>query len=198
MAIGKTSKTYGTEADLVDSLRRRRHSDPRQWVFIHRLRVGAGFGPVWRDTHRPLAEQIPDPLKRVEQTIDAWAMDLWPSHNFLKVAYEVKVSRQDFFRELEHPEKREAAMLLSNRFYFVVPGGLVSVRDIPEGCGLIYVHETRCVTVKEAPYHRGPEPTWAFISAVLRKGVDPLVKYDYASPAPLSPAGPEAGPALDA
>ena len=182
MPVGKTSKTYGTEADLVEALRTR-HGDPRQWVFVPRLRVGAGFGQVirWRD--RTLAEQVPNPLDRVEQTIDAWAMDLWPAHNFRKFAYEVKVSRQDFFRELEHPEKREAAVMLSNYFFFVTPPGLVSVLEVPEDCGLLYVTSTRCYTAKAAPRHQGPEPTWAFISSVLRREV-----------APSDPGGADADP----
>jgi hypothetical protein len=96
-------------------------------------------------------------------------MDLWPSHNFKKIAYEVKVSRADFFHELENPQKREAAILLSNRFYFAVPAALVSVAEVPEGCGLIYVGDRRCKTVKESARHFGPEPTWSFISSVLRR-----------------------------
>jgi hypothetical protein len=166
---GKTTRTYGTEDQVLQSLRRLRHHDRRQWVFIPHLRVGAGFGQVWRRPDLSLAEQVPNPLDRVEQTIDAWAMDLWPSHNFKKIAYEVKVSRADFFHEVENPRKREAAILLSNRFYFAVPVGLVSVAEVPEGCGLIYVGEDRCRTVLESARHPGPEPTWSFISSVLRR-----------------------------
>lgn len=169
MPLGKTSRTYGTESELLAALKHFRHSDPRQWVFVPRLRVGAGFGQVFRWRDRTLAEQVPNPLERVEQTIDAWAMDLWPSHNFRKFAYEVKVSRQDFFREVEHPEKREAAVLLSNYFFFVTPPGLVSVLEVPGDCGLLYITSDRCYTAKAAPRHQGPDPTWAFISSVLRR-----------------------------
>ena len=172
MKTGKTSRTYGTEGELLDTLRQCRHHDRRQWVFIPHLRVGTGYtvGSVYPGL--PLYERAPNPLNRVEQTIDAWAMDLWPSHNFKKISYEVKVSRQDFFHELGNPQKREAAMLLSNRFYFVVPAGLVSPLEVPEGCGLIYVGNARCRTVKESARHSGPKPTWSFISSVLRRGLE--------------------------
>lgn len=169
MKIGKTSRTYGTEGEVLETLYWQRHHDRRQWLFISHLRVGSGFGQVWRRAGLSLADQVPNPLDRVEQTIDAWAMDLWPSHRFLKVAYEVKVSRADFFHEMENPRKREAAILLSNRFYFAVPVGLVSVAEVPEGCGLIYVGESRCRMVKESARTSGPEPTWGFISSVLRR-----------------------------
>jgi hypothetical protein len=177
LKMGKTSRTYGTERELTETLRQCRHHDQRQWVFIPRLRVGAGFGNVLRLEGRTLAEQVPNPLERVEQTVDAWAMDLWPSHNFKKIAYEVKVSRADFFHELENPQKREAAVLLSNQFYFVVPTGLVSPLEVPEGCGLIYVGDSRCHTVKESARHQGPEPTWSFISSVLRRGLEEPQEY---------------------
>ena len=172
MKTGKTSRTYGTEAELLEALRQSRHHDRRQWVFIPHLRVGSGFGYGMRLGGHTLYDQVPNPLDRVEQTIDAWAMDLWPSHNFKKIAYEAKVSRADFFHELERPQKREAAMLLSNRFYFVVPAALVSVQEVPDDCGLIYVYDTQCRTMRESPRRAGPEPTWAFISSVLRRGLE--------------------------
>ena len=175
MRTGKTSRTYGAEGELLEMLRQCRHHDRRQWLFIPHLRVGAGFGPLktayqWGLPHQSLAERVSNPLDRVEQTIDAWAMDLWPSHNFKKIAYEVKVSRADFFHEIKNPRKREAAILLSNRFYFVVPTALVSVAEVPEDCGLIYVGDSRCSTAKESAWHSGPQPTWSFISSVLRRG----------------------------
>ena len=120
MKQGKTTTRYADTACIVEALRRH-HSDPVQWCFIPNLRMGTGYRAYT--------------LSNVEQSIDAWAMALWPSLKFEKIAYEIKVSRHDFFRELEHPEKRQAALSVSNQFYFAVPASLVSPAEVPAETG---------------------------------------------------------------
>ncbi len=39
-----------------------------------------------------------------------------------------------------------------NRFYYAVPEGLVSVEEIPEYAGLIYIKDSQAITIKEAPF----------------------------------------------
>lgn len=50
--------------------------------------------------------------------------------------YEVKVSRSDFFRDVNAGKYRRY-LPFCNRLYFACPQGLVKRAEVPEGCGLI-------------------------------------------------------------
>ena len=152
MKKGKTTQRYGDHEELIRRLAVRHQ--PPEWVFIPNLRVGTGFA----NPQNPSADQH----------IDAWAMSLWFTRSYRKVAYEVKVSRADFFKELENPEKRQAALRLSNYFYFAVPAGMVTPLEVPEEAGLLYITAHQVRQIKAAPRRQGPEPSWSFIASVAR------------------------------
>jgi hypothetical protein len=109
-----------------------------------------------------------------------------------RICYEVKTSRADFFCELRQPLKRRIGMRYSNEFYFVVPGGMLSIAEVPPECGLIEVGNTTfeewkglikrqagffafepasgeysMITVP-APWRDTPGPTWELVAAMLR------------------------------
>jgi hypothetical protein len=76
------------------------------------------------------------------RSIDLWAIATWESarafghgsgHEPLMLGFEVKISRQDWKRELEYPDKREPAMSKCHVFYFAVPDGMVGPDEVPEG-----------------------------------------------------------------
>lgn len=160
MRQGKTTTRYADAKSIIEAIGKHFHWQRDRWLFIPNLRMGTGFGGYSQ------------PGESVEQSIDAWAMALWPSLQFKKVAYEVKVSRHDFFRELDHPEKRQAALSVSNQFYFAVPSGLVSLTEVPKEAGLIYLSDLsvgECKVIKEAPRRDGPAPSWTFIASVARR-----------------------------
>ena len=155
---GKTTTRYADASSLVEAIGKYFHWQHDRWLFIPNLRMGTVFGSLYDHT--------------VQQSIDAWAMALWPSLGFKTLAYEVKVSRHDFFRELEKPEKRQAALSVSNQFYFAVPSGLVSPAEVPKEAGLIYVVDRvsrGCKVIKEAPRREGSQPSWSFIASVARR-----------------------------
>jgi hypothetical protein len=92
--------------------------------------------------------------------IDLFALRCWPSGvGHRRVAYEVKVSRSDFRSEVKKPEKRQHALGLTHEFYFACPAGLIKPREVPEECGLVYVHDDQPVpeVVLRAPV-RAPRP----------------------------------------
>lgn len=68
--------------------------------------------------------------------------------NYRQVAYEVKVSLQDFRSELDRPYKRQLALDLSHQFYFAMPSELARrcIDMIPEECGLVEVYSPRLTT----------------------------------------------------
>lgn len=128
-----------------------------EWAFFDELRVGTGY--KWGSKgFNP------------EQRLDAFAINLWPSKDFLRIAFEVKVTRSDFLGEIKKPEKRATGLMLSNQFYFVTPLGLVSKDEIPEECGLIEIKEdgSRKFTVK-APRRDAPDPPLQFLAAIARR-----------------------------
>lgn len=103
------------------------------------------------------------------QRIDAFHMSDLPSANYMRTAYEIKVSKRDFMSELKQPNKRRAALLYSNLFYFVTPKGLVNSTQVPLECGLIEVSESgRSDIVVKAPWRDGAAPTWALAASMAR------------------------------
>lgn len=137
---------------ILDELRARygSKSKPEQWVFFEELRVGTGYGAG------------------AEQRIDAWAMNLYPSKQLARIAFEVKISRSDFLREMTQPQKRRAAMFVANQFYFVTPPGLIKPSELPMEAGLIEVGNYP-QTVVEAPWRDDVLPSWSFIAAICRR-----------------------------
>ena len=123
-----------------------------EWVFFPEMRAGTGYGPG------------------VENRMDAWIMNTWPSKRLMRIVLEVKVSRSDFFMELRNPHKREKALLFSNLFYFAAPAGLIQPDEVPPEAGLMEVTEAgRVKTTVKAPWRPTPEPTWRFVAALLRR-----------------------------
>lgn len=143
-----------TSEDITRALRTL-HSKPKlreQWAFFAELRVGTGYG------------------KFAAQSIDAYALNAWPSKEFHAIAYEIKVSRGDFFREIANPAKRYPGMMVSNEFYFATPSNLLSVGEIPELCGLVEVDsEGEISVVKKAEYRPKLNPDWRFLASLARR-----------------------------
>lgn len=153
------AKHKGMKAAQVVSILKQRHPFP-EWLFIPELRLGTGYSYGQRGDYRGIP---------VEQRIDAFAMHCWPSKKFERIAYEIKVHRGDWIKEMAQPKKREASLLFSNRMYFAAPEGLIKPREIPEPCGLIEVRGDGFWTVKvEALFRESAEPSWSFIASMGR------------------------------
>lgn len=151
-----------TSEDITQRLKSH-YKDTRQWAFFKELRVGTGYRGSWKhDGYEP---------NNPEQRIDAWVLNCYPSRKYEKIAFEIKVSRNDFLNEIKTPEKRQQALQLSNRFYFAAPEGLIKLEELPEECGLVEFAEnkTTCKWTKEAPWRDVEEPTWRFLAAVSRR-----------------------------
>ena len=147
-----------TSAEVVEALRRRHGHPGYSWAFFAEVRCGTGW--VGRGVRNP------------EQRIDAWAISLWPSRGVGPVAYEVKVSRADWLRELKQPRKREQAMALSQEFFVAAPAGVVRVDELPAGCGLIEVSpDLTSRIVVAAPQRTVADPPWQFVAAIARRVV---------------------------
>ncbi|HEY1118213.1 MAG TPA: hypothetical protein VGE43_10950, partial [Acidimicrobiales bacterium] len=81
------------------------------------------------------------------------------------LAIEVKVTRADFLADIKNPAKQAAWKQAATRHAYAVPAGLVQASEVPEECGLIWVHMpanggywSEVKWVKRAPYVRGHKP----------------------------------------
>lgn len=104
--------------------------------------------------------------------IDFLALNCWESKKFMRVAYEIKVTRQDFNLELEEPDKRNGAERIANQCYFAMPSGLVKVDEIPEGWGLMEMTKTGLKKRKNAKYRNDVETPTTFVLSLARRCVD--------------------------
>ena len=123
-----------TIADIEMALARR-HPIDKGWVFATKVYTSTGA-----------TANNSGGLGGLRQ-IDAFAMAVWPSMNYQRIAYEIKVNRADFLRELRDPAKRAQAYYLSDKFYFAVSPGIATKEDFREDrgaffdCGLLEIHE---------------------------------------------------------
>jgi hypothetical protein len=104
------------------------------------------------------------------RVIDAVVMSLWPSRGLTLDGVEIKVSRNDFTRELANPAKQEDHFKYLDRFWLAV-GDASIVRDgeLPETWGLLVPAKTKLKVVKPAPLLK-PEPLpRSMLAAILRR-----------------------------
>ena len=89
-----------------------------EWALIFELSKGTG----WRGG---------------EGRCDAVAFNCYPSKGYHRLAFEMKVGRGDFLKELERPKKRAWLEENFHQTYFVASRGVVKEHEVPEGWGLL-------------------------------------------------------------
>lgn len=103
------------------------------------------------------------------RTADAMAMSLWPSRGLYMTGFEVKVSRADWKKELEQPEKAEELARFCKMWFVACPDKIIDKDEVPPGWGLIHVKGDGGLRyVKPAPEHPAAEPTWMFFASLMR------------------------------
>ncbi len=84
-------------------------------------------------------EEIPDGTGTFQRRwIDAAVFGLWPSKGLDRSAFEIKVDRSDFIRELQNPEKHRWVQESFHQFWFVAPIDVIQVEELPNGVGFMY------------------------------------------------------------
>lgn len=93
--------------------------------------------------------------------------------------FEIKVSKSDFKADFKKKKKHERYADKSrthkpNRFYYVVPEGLIDVKDVPTYAGLIYVNKFASAPmkyIKKAPllHKEKPMENIKFVKVLLSK-----------------------------
>ena len=132
-----------------------RYKDRARHLFVPEMRVGTAYG------------------KDSQQQIDVWTMNLWPSDNFIRQSFEIKISKSDYKKELDNPLKRRAALRLSNNYWFVAPEGIIDPATLPLEAGLMEIDtKGRLFKTVDAPWRDTPMPTWRFFAAFARRVVE--------------------------
>lgn len=106
--------------------------------------------------------------------LDAMAMGLWPSRGLHLNGIEIKVSRADFRREIEQPQKAEELAKYCDYFFVAAPRGVVPVAEVPEKWGLLEVLETGKIReTKAASKHDALPPHRNLMAALFRAAMRP-------------------------
>lgn len=118
---------------LIQELLARRHSS-WEWKFFAEFRPLTGWGA---------------PLN----AIDAVAVGIYKKQAKI-VAYEIKVTREDFIADVrQFKKKHELALMMSHEFYYICPWNVISKAEVPEVAGLYYVNQKNKISlIKHAVY----------------------------------------------
>ena len=143
-----------TTEDLINTIISDHDLSSKGWIHFKELRNGTG--------HKSGGEGF----------IDLYSFNLYPSSGYKRRAYEMKLTYNDFCHEMRHPQKRRAAILYSNEYYFVAPVGILPKHKIPIECGLIEITEIKGRFVQnktiKAPHYDGA-PNWGFLASICRR-----------------------------
>lgn len=86
-------------------------------------------------------------------------------------AFEIKVSRGDFLRDIKDEAKQRGARLYSSNFYYVAPKGMLNPEEIPMWAGLMeYDFESKQFNTRiVAPLQSRNTPSWSLVCSLVRR-----------------------------
>jgi hypothetical protein len=158
---GRPAAPTMTTAQLMEALRAS-YGAPKNLADRH---ISDGTAP------EILVEEVTAPGSN--RRIDLVRIGLWQSRGHQITAYELKVSRSDWLRELEDPAKAEAWWRFCHQFYIVAPPGVVDPEELPEGWGLMVPPTGRSRTKKfrvvVKAEVRQPQVTPALVAAIVSR-----------------------------
>ena len=148
----KNERTY-TSAELIQLLRKKYRVED----------IANGNNPAI------LLEQVANATGfSAGRWIDAAVFEMWPSKGLTRRAYEVKISRNDFMRELSQPEKYKWCLQYFHEFWYVAPKGIIEIEELPQGAGWLYPAGDHLNTARAASYNRTPDLDDTILASFLR------------------------------
>ena len=120
-------------------------------VVLPELRLGSGFSDV------------------AQRRIDLFTIS--SQRGNYTTAFEIKVSRQDFLKDIQNDLKQRGARLYSSNFYYVAPKDLIAHEEIPVWAGLMeFDFEQQTFRTKvPAPLQSRNTPSWGLVCSIVRK-----------------------------
>lgn len=113
-------------------------------------------------------EEVADDVGHSVRWIDAAVFSMWRSHGLTRSAFEVKVSRSDFLRELKKPDKYEWCIECFHEFWYVAPKGVIQVEELPVGAGWLYPRGKQLVTGRQAARNPNPRLDDGLLASFMR------------------------------
>lgn len=104
---------------------------------------------------------------RKSRTIDAVAIGVWPSRGLYLHAIEIKVSRSDLRRELDHPEKADAIAACCDAFFIAAP--FDPTEGVPDAWGWYTVSAGSARKVRDAKPIEAAPLGRSFVAALARQ-----------------------------
>ncbi len=154
-----------TSADLYEAITRK--FPPPEWVVMPEVRNATGV------TH-------------VARTADAIAVSTYPSRGLIVDGFEIKVTKSDWKRELENPDKAEEIARYCDHWWVVAPAGVIPPGTVPGGWGLLEAKKSGLFKTIVAP-KLDPEPlSRAFLVSILRSAHTLVETAERRSPAKVA------------
>ena len=127
--MAKKAAKKWTSAELIELLRTRH--DQTKYAFLEQVPNATGYG--------------------CNSWVDAAVISLWPSEGLTRTAFEIKVTRGDFIRELKDPSKNAWARKYFHEFWFVMPSECIKDEsEIPKGDGWLMPRGDKLVIKRQA------------------------------------------------
>lgn len=128
------------------------HPGPDKWTLVPHLPDATSFDKV--------------------RTVDAMAFGCWRSVGIAVHGYEIKVSRGDWLREVNDPEKSLGFSNRCNYWWIAAPAGIVKLEELPATWGLREVAKTAdgySVKIRrQSTFNPNPVFTMPFVVALAR------------------------------
>lgn len=107
------------------------------------------------------------------RSADGLAMNMWPSRGLAVHGFEIKVSRQDWLRELKNPEKSQAIQRFCDHWWIVVSNKeIIRPGELPATWGLMVPRAKALVAIIDAPKLEARPLDRGFVASVLRNAKD--------------------------
>ncbi len=136
-----------TSEEIVGLLRKK-YEDSRRFIVLEQVPDGTGFAQ--------------------SRTIDAAVFSLWPSDGLTRAAFEIKVARSDFIRELQIPNKHKWCRECFHEFWFVAPKEVIQLDEIPGGVGWMCPRGDKLVVKKLCQRNPTPRLDDSLLAAFMR------------------------------
>lgn len=122
-------------------------------------------------------EQVPDGTGMHQgHWIDVAVFDLWPSEGLLRSAFEIKVSRSDFIRELQHPNKYKWVLECFHKFWFVAPKDVIQLEELPVNAGWMCPRGNKLVVKRHAVQNPNPKLDDVLLAAFMRAAAKEIAR----------------------
>ena len=132
-----------------------------------RMRVGDLIRAL--EKRHPFPEWILCPEVMIDGALGIRYIDMLAVSIRWTVAYEFKVTRSDFLKELSDPNKRREATEVASQFSFCAPAGIIKISELPPFAGLVEVfHNGNYNITREGAGNRRPPPDWNLVVRMLR------------------------------